>query len=31
MERVETLVKTGVEEGAKKLLGGNRAFLKVIF
>jgi len=31
MERVETLVKTGVEEGAKKLLGGNRAFSKGYF
>lgn len=26
LERVESLVKTGVEQGARKLLGGNRVF-----
>jgi betaine-aldehyde dehydrogenase len=31
MERVESLVKTGVKEGAKKLFGGNRAFPKGYF
>jgi betaine-aldehyde dehydrogenase len=31
MERVESLVKTGVEEGAKKLWGGNRIFSKGFF
>jgi betaine-aldehyde dehydrogenase len=31
LERVESFVKTGLEQGAKKLLGGNRAFPKGFF
>jgi betaine-aldehyde dehydrogenase len=31
LERVESFVKTGVEQGAKKLVGGNRAFHRGFF
>jgi betaine-aldehyde dehydrogenase len=31
LERVESFVKTGVEQGAKKLLGGNRVFPRGFF
>jgi betaine-aldehyde dehydrogenase len=31
LERVESFVKTGVEQGAKKLLGGNRVFSRGFF